>query len=152
MAYFLLNLEDGFGFFSFSGVKQIFWKLNVLQLGEAVQGPSVPCPGMWRVAADWGLPWGVEAVLPSDWSMPVLYWFLLLFYSLLTVLDQLLDISLIIPGRRDTGISCNLQRMQVQSVRLGDQGSSANPSASRQKRTQVVDFKCMRIGSFASSL
>ena len=75
-----------------------------------------------------------------------------MFYSLLTVLDQLLDISLIVPGRRDTGISSNLQRMQVQSVRLGDQGSSANPSASRQKRTQIVDFKCMRIGSFTSSL
>ena len=52
LIYLLLNLEDGFDFFSFGGVKQIFWKVNVLQQGEAVQGPSVWCPGMWRVAAD----------------------------------------------------------------------------------------------------
>jgi len=90
--------------------------------------------------------------IPSDWSMPVPYWSLLVFCSLLTVLDWLLNVALIIPGRRDAGISCNLWRMQVWSVRLGDQGCTANPRALCRRRIRVVDSKCMRTESCVSSL
>ena len=54
---------------------------------------------------------GVEAAMALDRSMTVPSWSSLVFYSQLPVLHQL-GLPLVIPGRRDAGISYNLGRAQ----------------------------------------
>ena len=58
--------------------------------------------GSWRETA-----YRFEAGTPSDLPISAPSWYLLVFYSPLPVLVPSLDISIISPGRRDSGISCN---------------------------------------------
>lgn len=141
--YFLLHLEGSFDFFFLQG-ETYFLKSTYAWAEWGSTRASSVVPRNVGEAADWGClgVWGWHSFTLVHASASLIL--------CLTVLGPL-DNSLIIPGSRDTGMSYNLWRMQVPSVMLCDQISSTRPGASCQKRTQVVDSKCMRIGSITSS-